>query len=254
MKPQPVLDMEMAPKSDTVAVREPDALVLVVEKLAANPNVSIDALQKIIELQERVAANRAKAEFDDAFATMQAEMPVIVERGKTNNGKYAPLEDIVEAVRPIITRHGFALSHRTEWPTNDTVRIVGILSHRAGHERHSEFLSLGDSSGSKNAIQGLGSAISYGRRYTTNDLLNIVTRGEDRDGLNAPQPKQPKPTNAPPGFDDWLLDIKLAAEDGTKALGQAWNTSKPDFRKALGQRGLDELKATAAQADERNAL
>src|SRR6185295_6009416 len=45
-----------------------------------------------------------------------------------------------------------------------------------GHERTSEFLADADTSGSKNAIQARGSAVSYGHRYTTKDLLNITTR------------------------------------------------------------------------------
>jgi hypothetical protein len=39
-----------------------------------------------------------------------------------------------------------------------------------------------DSSGGKNNIQGMGSSFSYGKRYTTTALLNIVTEGEDDDG------------------------------------------------------------------------
>jgi hypothetical protein len=41
-----------------------------------------------------------------------------------------------------------------------------------------------DSSGSKNAVQAIGSTTSYGRRYAASMLLNIVTRGEDDDAVS----------------------------------------------------------------------
>src|SRR6185369_8501881 len=118
-------------------------------------------------------------------AQMQGEIPVVIERAKTNNGTYAPLEDIQDVIRPILQKYGFYLSFRTEWPNEKTVKVVGILTHKDGHERTSEFLSGADASGNKNAIQGLGSANHYGRRYTTKDLLNITSRGVDDDGYKA---------------------------------------------------------------------
>ena len=42
-----------------------------------------------------------------------------------------------------------------------------------------------DTSGSKNAIQAVGSSISYGKRYTAGALLNLTSRGEDDDGIAA---------------------------------------------------------------------
>jgi len=44
-----------------------------------------------------------------------------------------------------------------------------------------------DNSGSKNAVQAVGSSVSYGKRYVMAALLNITTRGEDDDG-NAAAP------------------------------------------------------------------
>lgn len=207
------------------------SLALVVERLAANPSVDVAKLEKIIELQERVLANQAKAAFDAAFTEMQADLPTVVEYGRTNNGRYAPLEDIIETVRPILHKHGFGLSHKTEWPDKDTVRIIGILTHREGHERRSEFLSSADESGNKNDIQGLGSAVSYGRRYTTKDLLNIVTRNEDTDG-NRPKKDAPAPP-APEGYDKWLDDMQSVVDNGWPAFSKAWNESKKEWRTYL---------------------
>ena len=189
--------------------------------------------------------------FTREFAIMQGALPIIAEKATTNTGKYAPLEDIVEVVRPILKSHGFSLSHRTEW-LNDgkMVKVVGILAHRDGHERTSEFVSAADTSGSKNAVQALGSAMSYGRRYTTNDLLGIVTRKEDDDAARS---QARSDVDAPKGFEDWWLDMDTVADSGLKALEAAWKQSLPQYRRHVTQtneRGWAALKARAGAVRE----
>lgn len=198
----------------------------VIASLAANPQVDVTKLEKIIALQERILDHEARAAFAAAFARMQGDLPTVVERAKTNNGKYAPLEDIVQAVRPVLRKYGFALSHRTEWPDPTHVKVIGILSHEQGHEKTSEFLTTADSSGNKNAIQGYGSAVAYGRRYTTKDLLLIVTTGEDNDGATAGT-SVPEP---PTGFDDWCDAMLAVSDEGIGKLTDTWNASKKEFR------------------------
>ena len=209
--------------------QEPEGLALVIERLASNPSVDVDKLERIIALQERILAHESKAAFDAAFATMQGELPTIAERGHTDKSKYATLEDIVETVRPVLVRHKFSLSHRTEWPGTGLVKIIGILAHEQGHEKTSEFLTAADTSGSKNAVQALGSALSYGRRYTTMDLLNIVSRFEDDDGRGTSQKVEvPDPPN---GFEAWADDMTAAAQEGGRVFNPAWEKSKEEYTK-----------------------
>lgn len=238
---QPVLDMELRKREDLAP-----ALTIDLAALAANPDVSLDKLERLVLMQERMLASQAKAAFDDAFAAMQSELPVIAEKGKTDKGTYAPLEDIIEVVRPILAKHGFSLSHETTWPGNGIVRIVGVLSHRQGHDRRSEFQSTADNSGSKNAIQGLGSAMHYGRRYTTADLLNIVTRRMDDDGHKAGT------AEAPPDYDDWISDLTAVADEGIAELQKLWARSAKDLKEYLTKTEpltWTKLKARAGKVD-----
>jgi hypothetical protein len=176
---------------------EPDpsaGLVAVIERLAENPQIDVAKLEKVIELQERILRHNAEAAFDASFAEMQPHIPVIIEHGKTDKGSFAELEDIVTAVRPVLATYGFGLSHQTIWPPDGGLVIVGRLTHRGGHSRTSEFKAPPDTSGSKNAVQALGSTVSYGRRYTTKDLLCIVTRGEDDDARRSASRRRPRGT------------------------------------------------------------
>src|SRR3546814_10944018 len=93
--------------------------------------------------------------------------------------KYALWEDIIEAIRDLLSEHGFALSFRTG-RENDQITVTGILSHRDGHsEETTIFLPL-DTTGAKNAVQGVGSSPRYGKRYAAPHLLHLPLRPRKR--------------------------------------------------------------------------
>jgi hypothetical protein len=169
---------------------ESAAIIQVIERAAMNPNVDIDKMERLLQMQERIMARNAKAEYDAAFAEMQSELPVIVERGgiKDRNqnvqSKYALWEDINEAIKPVLARHGFGISFRTGQHDGKIV-VTGVLSHRGGHREETSMELPTDTSGSKNAVQAVGSSTSYGKRYTAQALLNLTSRGEDDDGKAA---------------------------------------------------------------------
>lgn len=212
-------------------------LASMVERALTDPNFDVTKLDALIRLNERVMDRAAEAEFNAAFVPMQAELQTIPELSKTDKTSYAAREDIIDRARPVLGKHGFGLSFRTEWPGPKMVKVVGILTHTAGHSRTSEFIAEADQTGSKNAIQALGSTVEYGRRYTTVDLLNIVTRKADDDGQRSGQP------GAPDGFDDWWTDMQATASEGGSALEDAWKKSP----KALKEFTLNHRKAEWGQ-------
>ena len=179
-------------KATAVAMREEahvsgsTAIIQVIERAASNPNVDIDKMERLLQMQERILDRNAKAAYTAALADMQPELPVIPERGKINIGSgkpqgYALWEDINEAIKPILQKHGFALSFRTGQQDGKII-VTGVLSHREGHSEETTMHLPLDTSGSKNAVQAVGSSTSYGKRYTAAALLNLTSRGEDDDG------------------------------------------------------------------------
>jgi hypothetical protein len=169
---------------------EATALIQVIERAATNPNVDIDKMERLLQMQERILERNAKAAYTTALAEMLPKLPVITERGaiKTRDGgiqsKYALWEDINEAIGPILASHGFALTFRTGSEAN-LIKVTGVLSHREGHSEETTISLPADTSGSKNAVQAVASSVSYGKRYTAGALLNITSRGEDDDGRRA---------------------------------------------------------------------
>jgi len=171
--------------------QESAALIQVIERAASNPQVDLDKMERLLAMQERILERNARAAYADAMAAMQAELPIIAERGgiKDRGGnvqsRYALWEDVVGVITPILSRHGFSLSFRTG---NDAagVTVTGVLTHREGHSEQTSMTLPIDTSGSKNAVQSVGSSTSYGKRYTAAALLNLRTGEADDDGQTGP--------------------------------------------------------------------
>jgi hypothetical protein len=174
------------------AMPDSGAIVSMIERAAADPRVDMDKMERLLAMQERILDRNARMAYSTALATMQPLMPVITERGGIKNrdgqvqSSYAKWEDINDAIKPLLAAHGFALSFRTGTTTDGKITVTGILSHREGHQEETTISLPHDSSGSKNAVQAVGSSTSYGKRYTAIALLNITTRGEDDNGKAAP--------------------------------------------------------------------
>lgn len=99
--------------------------------------------------------------------------------------KYAPLQDILTLVRPLLTRHGLSV---IQFPSGDGERIViqTILMHESGEWIEADPLTL---KADKATPQGAGSAITYGRRYSLSAMLGISSEDDD-DGNAARTPQQ----------------------------------------------------------------
>lgn len=153
--------------------------------------------QQAFEFYREVAADAARVAYDEAFAAMQKELPIITQKGSSEHGKYGRWEDIVELVMPVVYRHGFGLSFSLFETPPGFVGITATLSYK-GHRETSSFPFPVDESDEKSPIHAVTSATSYGKRYTGSAILNIVTKGEDDDGKAASKKRPAGPTPPPP--------------------------------------------------------
>jgi hypothetical protein len=185
---QQVARVEKEAPQQLATVDNTTAMLSVIERAARDPNVDIDKMERLMQMHERMQARQAKAEFDADMAELQPELPAIGERGKAMvNGQvrytFALWEDINTAIKPVLMRHGFALTFRTDFTNGITV--TGVLSHRGGHREETSITLPSDKSGSKNDVQAVASTVSYGKRYTAGALLNLTSHGEDDDAYAA---------------------------------------------------------------------
>ncbi|WP_308636144.1 ERF family protein [Paenibacillus silvisoli] len=112
--------------------------------------------------------------------------------------RYATLDNIVEEIRPILQKHGLSV---LQIPGGDGENVImkTMLLHESGEWLESEPLVMRPV---KNDPQGVGSCITYARRYSLCSMLSLST-GEDDDGNHASQPQnsykapQSTPQSAP---------------------------------------------------------
>jgi hypothetical protein len=151
---------------------------------AIERGVAPETLDKLMALQERFEASQARKAFDAAVADAKAEIPVV---GKNavghNNKRYANFAAYAAAVDPIISRHGLSYRFRTK-QENNQIHVTCVLSHRAGHSEENTLSGPADTTGSKNAIQSIGSTLTYLQRYTLIQALGLAA-AEDDDGMAA---------------------------------------------------------------------
>ena len=233
----------------TQSLQESTAIIQVIERAALNPEVDIDKMERLLQMQERVLDRQSSMDYNAAMAAMQTEMPSIAERGKTNNGKYATLEDIVDTVRPIMQKHGLAVSFRVKTMERG-IEVTGVLMHKGGYREETSMLLPADTSGSKNAVQAFGSSVSYGKRYVLCALLNITTRGEDDDGNSA------APTKTVTAFQAGRIAQTVAAcpvktqEWFAKKYGDPSQVARSDFDGLIASLGSIITKAKEVEHED----
>lgn len=173
---------EVALKQENLTPADP--MVSMIERIAMDPNADLAKLERMLELKEKHEATQAKAAFASAFAEASAEFPTIPLNGKGHNGKpYATLKDITAGTRPVLSRHGLTLSFSIE--VGDQVIVTAELMHKDGHSKSTSIALPRDNSGSKNAVQAVGSTQTYGQRYTAQAILGLSLGDDAEDDGNA---------------------------------------------------------------------
>lgn len=242
---QPILDVELRAKDE--------ASVSIFERLASDPNVSVEKIERLMALWERGQARQAEMAFNAAMTDAQQAMGPIVARGwnPETRSHYRKYEDIDRVIRPIYTGHGFAMSFSTQDSEKpDEIRVTCRVSHREGHARDYAVTVPSDGKGIKGGLfmtrtHAMGSGLTYGKRYLA-DLVWNLAMTEDDDGNAASQ----KPTSpAPSGFEDWWADMQAVADEGLTQLEAVWRESKPDFRRHLTKTNMPGWEGLKRKAE-----
>lgn len=173
-----------------VPVHSPsEGLLAVIANVSRDPSVNVDKLERLLDMQMQVIKFQREAEFNEALAACQAEMPQLDQNGRIDYNKpgskpipYALLEDIDAAIRPIYSRYGFAVAWDTAQSPTGEIEVIGDFKHRCGHSEKRRVFLAKDSSGGKTAIQGSVSTISYGKKTLLKMFFNLVEKGTDKDG------------------------------------------------------------------------
>jgi hypothetical protein len=151
---------------------------------------NVAAVEKLVDLYERMQDKAAEQQFAAAFVALQSEMPRIEaikpvpNRDGSVRFKYAPYEEIMEKVRPLLQKHGFTVTFSSEVRENRVVQTC-TLQHVGGHKRSNQSMArIGNGPPGSSDAQADGAASTYAKRQAFCDALNIVV---EHDSDAAPQ-------------------------------------------------------------------
>lgn len=161
---------------------------------------SIAALAKAIALSQLHVENALKSSTNPHFKS-----------------KYADLAEILNTVRPVFSANGIAI---VQTPTFESgiASVETMLCHESG-----EFISSVCSSPvSKQDAQGIGSAITYLRRYSLAAMCGIAQEDDDGQQAVAPPLRQAQPERKLSSTEREMgvKDMRAAVDEN--ALKQVW--------------------------------
>ena len=109
----------MNAQTKDVAVRQEAGMVAMMERLALNPELPVDKLEKLLDMQIKIMGIEAEKEFAAAMARVQSKLPKVARDGdnEQTGSKYSTLEAIAAAIKPIYTAEGFSMSFHGKMTT-----------------------------------------------------------------------------------------------------------------------------------------
>ena len=170
--PQDLVPTEANPE----AVRIGSLLSLAIEK-----GLSVEGLEKLVALHERVMDRSAAQEFAQAMAQFQEECPPIrktttatitTKSGGQYQYTYAELDEIARTVRPHLHKHGLSYS----WDSACDDKMVSatcVVQHVNGHSRRAGFSAPVDTLAQMSGAQKYASALSFAKRQTLIQVLGV---------------------------------------------------------------------------------
>lgn len=162
-----------------------DALIQIVQRTDIDP----ERLEKFLDLQIKMENRQAEKAFNDALSGFQGECPIITKKKKvkfnTTSYDYAPLDEIIHIIKPILAKHGLSYSFDIETGEAGSTMITTVY-HKGGFSKKSlyAFDAMADG-GQMNQSQRRKSAVSYAKRAGLENALGLVTAGEDDDARRA---------------------------------------------------------------------
>jgi hypothetical protein len=151
-----------------------------------------------------LAAALAKAQGEVENASKNAANAAF-KRPDGKASKYADLAEVINTVRPVFAKHDLAIA---QFPSFEVgiVSVETVITHSSG-----EWMAgVCSAPVSKQDAQGVGSAITYLRRYSLAAVAGIAQ--EDDDGNAASQKPKAEPKADPANLADHIAAIDAAAD------------------------------------------
>lgn len=168
---------------------------------------------------EKLAAALVQVQATAGPALKQSNNPAF-------RSKYADLSAVWEAVREPLAKAGVAVVQEAVL-TDLGVAVSTRLIHASGQWLETEPLTVPLN---KRDAHGVGSGVSYGKRYSLSAALGVVADDDDGNAAVGTAPAKAAPPAPPAGLEAFKASMEKAAGDGLEALQTAWKGSDATLR------------------------
>jgi hypothetical protein len=239
---------ESARKSVPAVGSDASSLMKIIDRAAMDPTFDVAKLEKLLAVRDQWEATEARKAYNVAFSNFKAEAIVVVKNRDVTDGplkgkRYAELFSVVNAVTPLLSKHGLSHSWHVK-SEKDLIAVTCTLKHVLGHSESVTIDGPPDAGGAKNAIQARASTITYLERYTLKAVCGIAEEGDDKDGNGG---------DGDLGLEEKVVVDHLAAIDAAsdetslrEAFGKAY-TAAQKVRDKPSQRKFMEAKDAKKQ-------
>lgn len=190
----------MEQENEIQKVEPVSPLATAAELVKANGDMDVAKLKELLELQERWEANQAKKAYVVAMSAFKESPPEIDKDSHVNyqttkgitDYHHASLYNVTSCINKALSKHGLTAS----WVTSQDEGLIKVtckIRHVMGHSESTCLSAPPDNTGSKNAIQAIGSTVTYLQRYTVLALTGLATYDQDDDGGSTGKDKAPAP-------------------------------------------------------------
>lgn len=142
-------------------------------------------------------------EYITALKNIQGELQNPPKSKSGHNYMYPELPNILDTLRPKLKDNGFVMTSSVGISDTGHMVLITTLAHISGVEQKFQCPIYNQ----KENMQGMGSAITYARRYLAMSIFNIIGEDEDDDGVGS--------QNEPPRFEPKAKASIMAGTSGT---------------------------------------
>ena len=191
-----------------------------------------------------------------AMAKAQGEITGAIKDSTNPHFKndYADLASVSDACRPALSKNAIAVFQAPS-AEGQKVTVTTLLAHSSGEWIEADLTMTAQ----QNTPQGIGSCITYARRYALAAMTGVAPKDDDGNAasIRETQARPQAVVRAPEGFSDFMDALEAVAVEGADALKAFWTKAPANLRKHLTDTDnarWDRIKAKAAKAAAKAAV
>ncbi len=173
---------------------------LIAQAIAGGAN--IETLERLMVMQEKWQATKAREAFVNAMTVFQTSCPVLKKTkdvmnkdGRSVRYSFAPIDSIIQQIKKPLKEAG--LTYRWEVKNEaGKMPVTCIVTHVLGHSEQSTFDVPTDEGGFMTAPQKVASALTFAKRYSLVNVLGIATSDSDDDATTVNKEPEAKSDKA----------------------------------------------------------